>query len=76
MRVLVGLGKVDVAVFVTGLMTVAVGELTVGTRVFVAMGIFVAFDGEDGIRVSMIAPGVRKTLNQEGCVRMDGSSGS
>ena len=76
MRVLVGLGEITVGVLVTGLKTVAVGEPTLGTRVFVAIGVFVAFDGEDGVRVSMMAPGVRITLNQEGCVRMDGSSGS
>ena len=76
MRVLVGVGEIAVGVFVTGLMAVAVGEPTVGTSVFVAIGVFVVFEGEDGVRVSMMAPGVRNTLSQDGCVRMEGSSGS
>lgn len=61
MNVLVGVGwVVEVIVGMT---------VTVGGRVFVGRGVA-------GTLVSNDAPGVRKTLIQAGCVRMDGSRGS
>lgn len=47
--------------------------LAIGTDVFVPMGVFVCGTGD---LASTDAPGVRYTLNQTGCVMMDGSRGS
>ena len=64
---LVGLGGIKVFVFV--------GRITVDTTVLVATGVFVGRD-VTGTLVSNDEPGVRKTLSQAGCVRMDRSRGS
>ena len=57
--------------------TVLVGETTaVDSMVLVAMGVLTATVVGAGVRVSNNAPGVKKTLIQTGCVRIEGSRGS